>query len=85
MEENRSLWQNLEFPEICLCRTFSKIAQKLPEDSVKWKRPNGQSCAKFYANDFRHIIFPNRTTDAPGKSVLLRGTESVSGLRKYVT
>jgi hypothetical protein len=35
MEENRSIWQYLEFPEICPAEHFSKIDQQELEDDVK--------------------------------------------------
>jgi hypothetical protein len=35
MEENRSIWQYLEFPEICPIEHFPKIDLKGLEDDVK--------------------------------------------------
>jgi hypothetical protein len=35
MEENRSIWKYLEFPEICPAEHFSEIDPKELEDDVK--------------------------------------------------
>jgi hypothetical protein len=44
MEENRSIWQYLEFPKICPAEHSSRIDPKELEDDIKWKSDKHESC-----------------------------------------
>jgi hypothetical protein len=53
MEENRSIWQYLEFPEICPAEHFSEIDPKELEDDVKLKSDQHANYGEFQAVRFR--------------------------------
>jgi hypothetical protein len=74
MEENRSIWQYLEFPEICHAEHFSDIDPNELEDDAKWKSDQHERCAEFQAIRFRVKYRPKRSTEAPEKAQFLKGT-----------
>jgi hypothetical protein len=84
IEENPSIWQDLEFPEICHAKHISKIELEGLEYDVKEKSDQHKSCGEFQAVRFRVKHHPKRSPDAPDMSRFVKGIAAVSGFRKLV-
>jgi hypothetical protein len=85
IKENHSLWQYLEFLEICPSEHFLKIDPKELEDHVKCKSDQRQSCGEFQVVRFRVKNCLKQSPDAPDRPRFQKGTEAVSGFQMLVT